>query len=214
MNKLNFNDFPFNKGFSSDERNFILTTLQTASALNVNDKKFIEIGTFQGNTAKVIVTVLNKLKCNSKFFSIDLNQPYWNKIKKQEIGWRPKHYWQKNCGIINNGTCVPNFIQGKSQEKSYLFDSVCWCFIDGCHCYECVIGDLNAYAPKIVKGGLILLHDTRDVKSGRSQWYHDKTKLRKFGVNKAIKDCSFLLQNFEKILETQLRYGMQVWKRK
>jgi hypothetical protein len=212
MSILKIKDFP-SKFLSIDERTFILQSLEMSSLFNVTDKRFIEIGTFHGTTAKLIVTALNKLQCESQFYSIDLNQPYWNRFGRN-MGWHPKDYWMKNCGTINNGPCIPHFIEGKSQEQSHLFDSVCWCFIDGCHCYECVLGDLKAYCPKIVKGGFILMHDTQNWPKVASQWYHNKKQPRHFGVNKAIEDYTFLLQNFQMIWETKNRRGMQVWQRK
>lgn len=33
-------------------------------------------------------------------------------------------------------------------------------FIDGCHCYNCVVEDFMLYSPKVAKNGFVLFHDT------------------------------------------------------
>ena len=36
---------------------------------------------------------------------------------------------------------------------------IVWVFLDGCHCEECVRGELEAYSKRIPPGGYLLLHD-------------------------------------------------------
>lgn len=42
-------------------------------------------------------------------------------------------------------------------------------YIDACHEYECVLNDLCSYYPKIVKGGIIALHDVKNLQYGVSK---------------------------------------------
>jgi hypothetical protein len=70
--------------------------------------------------------------------------------------------------------------------SSELPSELHWCWIDGCHCYNCVKRDLEIYAGKMAVGGHLLFHDASPGMQGRDPQtyagmldYHDMKEAAK-----------------------------------
>lgn len=209
-----FIEAPPNKKAEMEVR---LATAELAAKLSVDRPSFIEIGIYDGTSCNWIIQGLNMLQVKSRFFAVDLNDEMYDWTRKKLLGWKPSEKWAEKCDPIK-GTCEHKFIEGSSHQVAHLFESenVVWCLIDGCHCYDCAFKDIEAYGSHIVPGGFLLIHDTNDNRAAKqeSQHYHDKGKLRKFGVIQAMADSRFLQKNFDLFYNHLPGHGMQVWRRK
>jgi hypothetical protein len=204
-----------------DQNKTLLRTLELATEIPAEGytPKFVEIGVFEGRTSNVIMLSLNQLGFKCNFYAVDLNQPYYRTLDKKEVGWMPQNKFNETCkNVLGKGPCNGQFIAGHSCAVAEQFDNktIHWCFIDGCHCFECASNDIETYGPKLASGGYLIVHDTTERASGgkADQWYHDKGNPRKFGVIKAVKNSKVLNEQFELFFEIKSGYGLQVWKKK
>lgn len=69
---------------------------------------------------------------------------------------------------INPGA---NLIWGRSQDVC-VTGPVHLVFVDGSHTYESVRGDIENWAPRVMKGGFVLFHDYGPVRATRPNWTH------------------------------------------
>jgi len=213
---LSRTDFEFQKGYRVPEQDALLRTLELASSVRSDDPTFVELGVFKAYTSRMVILALNELDCSCKFFAVDLDQEYWEHVKKIKGNWWPSKEFDKLCKTISEvGACKGKFVKECSHEfaSELADDTLCWCFVDACHCYQCVKQDLAAYCPKMAVGGYLIMHDTVHG-NDKSQWYHDKKNPRPFGVSKAINDCKMLHENFELLHEVKVNRGMQIWRRR
>ena len=178
---------------------------------------FLEIGTFIAEGSRQVVEALNELDKQCLFYSVDLNQEAYDFIRSKNQGWRPSDHFAEKIDPLQ-GPCTAQFIESSSHDAHFYFDdhSIVWCFIDGCHCYECCAKDIELYVPKIVKGGILLIDDTNDdgYAMQKSQWYHDKANPRQYGVLKAIAESALIQNDFERICHVTEHRGLMIWRKK
>lgn len=94
-------------------------------------------------------------------------------------------------------------IEKAGVEAAKVFhDPISWCFLDGCHCRECVEGELAAFGPRILPGGFLLLHDCTDDYRGYppDQRYHGD--LRAFEVIEVAEEWEREHPEFEHVTTT------------
>lgn len=194
----------------------LFTIEQCASGFGI--PTFVELGIFDGSSSFILMNALNRLECVSDYYAVDINMRYWDERARKDLGWYPKEEFAKKCRCLLRyygiEFCCSYFIEGNSWEAAKRFqdNSVSWCLVDACHCYECCSKDLNAWAPKISSSGFLLIHDTGQQQKW-SQWYHDKDNPRSFGVTNAVRDCSSLHSGFKLVYEVKTGHGMQVWRK-
>lgn len=131
------------------ERDVILASVE-AAVLIANQQEeeplFVEIGTWDGGTSEAVVRALTELGCYATFHTIDTKEREGVKERLKKAA----------CDDI----VFASFIPGISWEVVPAFnDPIVWAFIDGCHCMSCASRDIEAVAPKIIPGGLLLFHD-------------------------------------------------------
>ena len=192
-----------------------LRSIEIASELPLEIPTFVEIGTFLAKGSYHVVTALNDLGRNSRFFSVDLNQSVVNFQSRRDEGWKPGDKYAERMGGVT-GPCTHKFVEGSSHDVHTMFGDLAWCFIDGCHCFECCAKDMELYLPKIVSGGILLIDDTVENRFAEetSQWYHDTKNPRKYGVVKAIRSSEMLQNEFELICNITSYRGMMIWRKK
>lgn len=108
--------------------------------------KFLEIGTYQGSTARAI-----KEFCDKQGTELE----YWGVDSGAHPTFREQQYTPR----------VPfpgaNMVIGDSAEVFHLvppsFDVV---FLDGCHCFNHVVLDTLHYRKRVKLGGFLMYHDT------------------------------------------------------
>lgn len=127
--------------------------------------KFIEIGAYQGKSAcYMAVEIINSGK-NIEFDVVD----HWDDELCLEF-----HHMKSESNIEENDLLykkyleniepvkhVINSVRMKSVEASKLYedDTFDFIFLDASHFYEDVKDDLNAWFPKLKKGGIFAGHD-------------------------------------------------------
>jgi hypothetical protein len=124
---------------------------------------FVEVGAWLGcSTAYMVVEIVNSGK-QIKFDTVDtwLGTP-------DEI-WCYENTLKENSGCVydlfvkNMGDAIKhvNPVRMLSTEAAdkYPDESLDFIFIDACHTYNCVKSDLQAWYPKLKKGGCIAGHD-------------------------------------------------------
>ncbi len=77
---------------------------------------------------------------------------------------------------------------GSSHFLENYKGSLDFCFIDGCHCYDCAMSDFLGIEQKIVIGGVIALHDIGIPEQGIEPQYGDGP----IAVRKACEDLRLI----------------------
>jgi len=92
------------------------------------------------------------------------------------------------------------FLKGLSIEMANQIpdESLCFVYLDACHTYEAVLGDLNAYLPKLKQDGIMAGHDFLCKDYGVEQAVHEFCQQRNYEVNTipelSIENASFWFQ--------------------
>ena len=105
--------------------------------------RILEIGVRTGNSTSAFLAAL-ELDGGGDLWSIDIDDTYvpleWRRLMPR---W---HFLKADSLSAEAAAWVP-------RELDVLF-------LDGDHAYERCLGELRAYGPRVVKGGVILCHDT------------------------------------------------------
>lgn len=126
-----------------------------------NFKSYVEIGVFKGDTINEVYNKTNLNLCAGIDKYTNNNRLYDNDI--EEIKNLMIKNTNKNIKII-----LEDSIKASKKFKNNSLDLV---FIDGDHSYEACLRDIDAWYPKIKKGGILAGHNF---------------ELRWFGVIKAV----------------------------
>ena len=124
-----------------------------------DDDIFVEIGSFKGRSSiAMAVNIINSGK-KIKFYCVDTWQGSSEHQKNPDVvSGKLKKTFDNNIEPVN---FVINAIQKPSTEAANLFEneSLSFVFIDASHDYENVKKDIEAWLPKIKKGGTLAGHD-------------------------------------------------------
>ncbi len=113
-----------------------------------SEAHFVEVGCMQGQSAcYMAVEIINSNK-NIKFDCVDKWCNSENKYKRFLINTTPVQ------SIIN-----PIKLPSTKASKLYADNSLDFVFIDANHSYKFVKDDINAWYPKVKKGGILAGHD-------------------------------------------------------
>jgi hypothetical protein len=155
-NKLNGLTYPHDP---SSEKKLFYETINNYIDLNnhLTDINGVEIGVLNGETSAFLLDVNSKIKLTG----IDPIIP--DSMESSLIG---------SLEIIKSNTKKNesrfNFIHNYSYNVVSMFEDneIDFLFIDGDHTYDAVSQDFELYFPKVKKGGLIFLHDSRMYRGG------------------------------------------------
>lgn len=124
-----------------------------------DDDVFVEIGSFKGRSSiAMAVNIINSGK-KIKFYCVDTWQGSSEHQNNPDVvSGKLKNTFDNNIEPVN---FVINTIQSSSIEAANLFEneSLSFVFIDASHDYENVKKDIEAWLPKIKKGGTLAGHD-------------------------------------------------------
>ena len=100
-----------------------------------------------------------------------------------------------------------DFIEAPAVDAAAMVpDPIYWVFCDGCHCRECVDGEIAAYGPRIAPGGFFICHDCgeeyRDYPP--DQEYHGDAA-RQFGVIEGVTESRILKKEFDLVATSRSR---------
>lgn len=123
----------------------------------------VEVGVWKGHSVSFLAKEIKKLKYEAKIYAVDLwdNTYKWEDRPKLR-GQVPILYDIYNENKKQNGVSdIIIDLKGMSWEMADKFEdgAVDFVFIDADHSYESVVKDINAWLPKIKKGGMISGHD-------------------------------------------------------
>lgn len=175
----------------------------------------MEIGTHQGRGAAAIIKCLNKLGCHSRFLTFDIDYENFPLIQRRRF--YPRTMWAENGEpVANIGPCKGEFHEMRGDEGTTVLnperDFVAWVWVDGCHCFDCVKKEIDAWAPLIVPGGFLLFHDCSPVydPTKPDQEYHGKEAVP-FGVIEAIEKSPIVAEEFELWVKTSPEDRRKGW---
>jgi len=114
--------------------------------------ELVEIGCYKGRTTALIMQACEPH--GGKLTSID---PFIEPGASYDPA--SPEMWRANLESI--GIEPPALLHMKSDDAIAQFEGkrLSFVFIDGCHCYDCVISDLRNWTPLIEVGGVVVLHD-------------------------------------------------------
>lgn len=125
--------------------------------------KFVEIGVWKGgSTAYMGVEILK----SGKKIEYDAIDTFEGSKEHGVVVGLYEEAMQNLKPILDLN--IVNLIKGHSQDvfSKYADETLDFCFIDGSHEYEDVKKDIQAYLPKVKKGGILAGHDYDALWSG------------------------------------------------
>lgn len=120
---------------------------------------FVEVGCWLGHSVSYLSQKV-KHKPNVKIYAVDLFDDSYALKKHKHLDGIRYDIFMKNIQEFKAGEIVIP-IKGLSWEVANNFDdaSVDFVFIDACHSAVAVKKDIDAWFPKVKKGGIISGHD-------------------------------------------------------
>lgn len=202
----------FSRGWLNIPENpMMVGSLEEAARLTTSNQ-FVEIGVKKAGSSLCIMQALNELKKDAQLTCIDVDP---------EAG-----KWFKDLvePLNGKGTAKARFIQGSSFVVGQDFKETCaWVFIDGCHCQDCTASDIQVWAPKVVKDGIVIMHDCDyRVQLRRKPSQRAAHGSKPVGVYSAMMGSEMLMRDFyivhfmEGALDPKNEYwnGIAIWRRK
>ena len=186
------------------EMETILASLErTALRSSAETFRAVEIGTRRAGTSMQILTALREINRQASFYGVDKDPA-------------ARGRWKRRLRLQKGGRQVAKFILGESQQvrRDWRPEDVPldWIFIDGCHCEECALWDIEHWGGLVERGGEIVIHDTtRKRLHYQKLFQHDHT--RRFGVVEAVKR-SKLLRDCRLVAEIDDTNGVEVYERR
>jgi len=126
----------------------------------------VEIGCAFGNSSVCLVGAAHEKGCHCYLIDpLNLNdEDYYLGHEAAKINEEPLLKELRALNLRNYWTYFKNY----SWEIAKIFkDPVSFLFIDGCHVYECVKRDWDDWSPKVIKNGIIVMHDAGFESVGR-----------------------------------------------
>lgn len=146
---------------SLGENWFTYPNLYKGMVQRFNDAHFVEVGSWKGmSSCFMAVEIVNSGK-NIRFDCVDT----WDWIENTDIPKSLyKNIWEEFSKNIEPVKKVVNPVRMISWEAAKLYEdeSLDFVFIDASHDEESFTKDLDAWLPKVRKGGVIAGHDYRD----------------------------------------------------
>ena len=125
---------------------------------------YVEIGVWKGHSISFLANEIKKQKRDGvKIYAVDLfEETYKWKDNNALLEQVPLVYdiYNKNLDDSKTRDMITD-LKGMSWDMADHFEdgSVDFVFIDADHTYESVVKDINAWLPKVKKGGMISGHD-------------------------------------------------------
>lgn len=152
-----------------------------------NNATFVEIGSWKGKSAFCMASLIEEQGKNINFYCVDT----WKGSEEHSIDLDVVNnslfdVFQKNTELVKN-YIKPIQLPSLEAAKQFEDESLDFVFIDAAHDYENVKNDINAWYPKVKKGGTIGGHDYHPTWSGVvkavDEWRYAKNKLISVAVS-------------------------------
>ena len=146
-------------------------------------KMGVEVGSFEGSFARYILE------------TIDIEMLYL--IEPFAMRWADKNEekWMKCLKNIEPHQDRASLIEGYSVPMSECFEDgeLDFVYIDADHSYECTKEDIEAWYPKVKKGGIVSGHDYKNNGNARSKAMLGTRRLGVCGVKRAVDEFTHKL---------------------
>lgn len=119
----------------------------------------VEIGSWVGTSSMAIGNGIKKYCPGAKFFCVDIfSNEYYASVPGLAFGAKNdiRSIFEKNMKEYPHTTMQMTSIEGSEKFEGESIDFI---FIDANHDYEYVKADIEAWFPKLKKGGLMCGHD-------------------------------------------------------
>jgi len=164
---------------------------------------FVEIGTNKGKSLACLLQALNALGQRRQVYCVD---PFENAAK---------FFPTRVARFAGEIPCRHIRLPSQRRDAGIIVtEPIAWLFIDGCHCYDCVLGDIDQWVPKVITGGTVVFHDFCPRFNYSKRDYCEVVKAkRRWGVWPAFK-TSQNVQSLEKIEQSSRRTpGMAIFRK-
>ena len=186
--------------FSDEDGQCLIELAET-----VNAKVIYEIGCWTGHSTSYLAEVAKKNK--GIVTVIDTFEGTGIMKSAIESNFNPRIEFEKNMDILGIRDYI-KVLHGKASTfvPRVHKESIDFMFIDGDHRYSQVTKDINAWWPKIRKGGILCGHDCES-----SEWDEDKVEIEEgvdgvhHGVVKAV---------FKRFLNVEIEHKRIWWVKK
>ena len=152
---------------------------------------YVEIGTNKAKGTAALMQLFSRYQLTATIHTIDLAEYAQAAFLAQ---------WKK-FGVDLDVF----FLYGSSHDPEIIDrvkEGICWLWIDGCHCFDCVSTDIELWFPKVVDGGFILFHDCNPTQITKRNVCSRTDHKHRVGVAGAIAQCG-LIESGEMQLETK-----------
>lgn len=128
-----------------------------------NDSVVVEVGVFLGKSVVFMCEKLKEYNKTTKVIAVDTwrgsveHQELVNNIGGEDVFFEKFIDNIKQSGFSDN--VVVKRESSVESSKSFPNESIDFIFIDASHQYQDVLDDINAWLPKVKKGGIISGHD-------------------------------------------------------
>jgi hypothetical protein len=133
----------------------------------------VEVGVRKAGTSLGILQLMKQAGVVGTLYCVDIDP-------------KAKECWKTVCLPEATKTVDTKFIL-KESNKAAVPNQIHWCFIDACHCEDCVKKDILHYLDRIVPNGHLVFHDVSSENEFKNNaGMHGNNEHTIFGVRKAI----------------------------
>ncbi len=143
---------------------FTFPQLYTQVVREFDNAVFVEIGTWKGKSAAYMAVEIVNYNKNIKFFCIDPwtgetldDNPDAYICEEKAKNTLYEHFLENTRSVQN--VIIPIKDYSLNAVHNFKDNSIDFAFIDASHDYDSVLADLNAWYPKVKKGGILSGHD-------------------------------------------------------
>ena len=124
---------------------------------------FVEVGSYKGRSSAFLAVEIFRSQKPILLDCVDL----WDDQYEQEVGKTSNtlpdsnKLWQSWCQNVESVKSIitPRRMSSLDGAKLYQDQSLNFVFIDADHSYQAVVADIQAWLPKVKRGGYIAGHD-------------------------------------------------------
>ena len=177
---------------------------------------FVEIGVQAARGFRALASILKRTAGDGEWHiagidPTDRARKAWEERRK-ELGL--KKTGKQSCSFYNTASCDPRAFEACGSL------GIDWLYVDGCHCFDCVLIDLDTWGDAVTQGGIMVCHDT-----SLRKWYgkmdlcfgdgSKKPRRSRWGVHAAL-ESSKVMSDFDEIarLEEDGEAGIRIFQKK
>lgn len=136
-----------------------IVNLYRKMAYTYDNAVFVEVGCWKGKSSFCMASLIDQQNKNIKFYCVDTWKGSEEHVHEADIiSDSLFNTFEKNVESVSK-FITPIRLASLDAAKQFEDESLDFVFIDAAHDYENVKNDINAWYPKLKKGGTIAGHD-------------------------------------------------------